>query len=85
MLKEKLEAIKKKIAGARKSLTVAVIAVWQLTIQNIDQVEAFVPQLQTYFGNHVAQVLSAVFGAILFYVRVFHTKGSVEDKVKQDA
>lgn len=79
---EKYEAVKLKLAGARKSITVAVIGAWQLVIQNVDTIEQSVPQLHQYFGDHLAQIISGVFGAILLYVRIFHTKGSVEDKVK---
>jgi hypothetical protein len=76
----KLEPIKAKIAGARKSVTVAVIAVWQAIIQNTDSIQAMIPQLPQYFSEHMVSIISGVFGVILLYVRLFHTSGAIEDK-----
>lgn len=75
------EKLKLKIEGARKSLTVGVIAVWQLVIQNIDSIQSMFPQFNEYFGDNLGKIVSGVFGAILLYVRLFNTKGKVEDKV----
>ncbi len=78
-----LKTLKAKLAGARKSLTVATIAAWQALIQNTDTIQALVPQLPQYFSQNLVSIISGVFGALLLYIRLFHTSGLVEDKVAQ--
>lgn len=75
------EVFKAKMAGARKSLTIATIAIWQAVVQNIDSIQQQLPQLQQYFGDHVYQYISAIFGIVLLYIRFFRSNEPLETKV----
>jgi len=77
----KWDSFKLKMSAARKSLTVATIGLWQLVINNTDSIQAQLPTLPQFFSAHIVSIVSGVFGALLFYVRVFHTTGPVEAKL----
>lgn len=81
VLKEKLNILIKKMAGATKSLTVIVIGLWQAVVQNFDDIQAQFPQLHQYFGDDAMKYISAIFGVLLVYIRFFHTKKPLQDKI----
>ncbi|MCE3608086.1 hypothetical protein LXA47_31440 [Massilia sp. P8910] len=80
-VKAKWAKFKSKMSAARKSMTVGLIAAWQLVINNTDAIQAQLPTLPQFFSAHMVSIISGVFGALLFYVRVFHTSGPVEEKL----